>query len=104
MTASLPPLGEARASGYARLERGDSIVIADVGRPPPLALSASAQAGCLSFEMSVGTQLLFVNGGVPGRVERRLVSRGARHGEPQRADAWPRSRPRGSSPTASSKR
>ena len=63
---SLPQLGEARASNYARLERGDSIVVADVGRPPPLALSASAQAGCLSFEMSVGKQLLFVNGGVPG--------------------------------------
>ena len=63
---SLPPLAEARASGYARLERGASTVIADVGRPPPLAQSACAQAGCLSFEMSAGTQLLFVNGGAPG--------------------------------------
>jgi uncharacterized heparinase superfamily protein len=62
---SLPPLAEARASGYARLERGASIVVADVGRPPPLAQSACTQAGCLSFEMSVGTQLLFVNGGAP---------------------------------------
>lgn len=62
---SLAPLAEARASGYARLERGASIVVADVGRPPPLALSASAQAGCLSFEMSTGRELLFVNGGVP---------------------------------------
>lgn len=62
---SLAPLAEARASGYARLERGASIVVADVGRPPPLAFSASAQAGCLSFEMSTGRELLFVNGGVP---------------------------------------
>ena len=62
---SLAPLAEARASGYARLERGGSIIVADVGRPPPLALSAAAQAGCLSFEMSTGRQLLFVNGGVP---------------------------------------
>lgn len=62
---SLAPLAEARASGYARLERGSSIIVADVGRPPPLALSAAAQAGCLSFEMSTGRQLLFVNGGVP---------------------------------------
>jgi uncharacterized heparinase superfamily protein len=31
-----------------------------------LALSGEAQAGCLSFEMSVGNQLLFVNGGMPG--------------------------------------
>jgi uncharacterized heparinase superfamily protein len=62
---SLAPLAEARASGYARLERGDTIVVVDVGKPPMLALSAEAQAGCLSFEMSAGKQLLFVNGGVP---------------------------------------
>src|SRR5690606_31042361 len=46
---SRPPLLEARASGYARIRRGDTVIIADVGRPPPLAQSASAQAGCLSF-------------------------------------------------------
>lgn len=63
---SLAPLHEARASGYARLQRGDTIIVADVGRPPPLPLSADAQAGCLSFEMSAGKELLFVNGGVPG--------------------------------------
>ena len=62
---SLAPLAEARPSGYARLERGDAIVVVDVGKPPTLALSAEAQAGCLSFEMSAGKQLLFVNGGVP---------------------------------------
>jgi uncharacterized heparinase superfamily protein len=62
---SLPPLAEARASGYARLACGEAVVVADVGRPPPLALSASAQAGCLSFEMSAGRELLFVNGGAP---------------------------------------
>jgi len=62
---SLGPLVEARASGYARLERGAAIILADVGRPPSLALSGSAQAGCLSFEMSVGKELLFVNGGMP---------------------------------------
>lgn len=62
---SLAQLSEARASGYARLQRGKSIVVADVGRPPPLAMSADAQAGCLSFEMSDGRELLFVNGGVP---------------------------------------
>ena len=62
---SLASLAQARPSGYARLERGDTIVVADVGKPPMLALSAEAQAGCLSFEMSAGKQLLFVNGGVP---------------------------------------
>ncbi len=62
---SLAALGEARASGYARLQRGDTVVLTDVGRPPPLALSAGAQAGCLSFEMSHGKDLVFVNGGLP---------------------------------------
>jgi uncharacterized heparinase superfamily protein len=61
-----PALSEARASGYARLERGGSIVVADVGTPPPLAVAGEAQAGCLSFEMSAGPLLLFVNGGMPG--------------------------------------
>lgn len=63
---SLEPLKEARASGYARMECGTTIIVADVGRPPPLAHSANAQAGCLSFEMSDGRELLFVNSGLPG--------------------------------------
>lgn len=56
----------AEHSGYARIERGSTIVVADVGSPPPLELATQAQAGCLSFEMSVGGRLLFVNGGFPG--------------------------------------
>jgi len=63
---SMPALSEARASGYARLERGKSIVIVDVGVPPPPAAAAEAQAGCLSLEMSAGSRLIFVNGGMPG--------------------------------------
>ncbi|HEY7669045.1 MAG TPA: heparinase II/III family protein [Hyphomicrobium sp.] len=63
---SAPALQEARASGYARLERGKSIVIVDVGVPPPLPVAGEAQAGCLSFEMSSGAELLLVNGGMPG--------------------------------------
>ncbi len=43
-----------------------SIIVADVGVPPPLAAAGEAQAGCLSFEMSSGARLLFVNGGMPG--------------------------------------
>ncbi len=62
-----PPLHEARASGYARLECGRSIIIADVGTPPPLPAAGEAQAGCLSFEMSTGARLLLVNGGMPGQ-------------------------------------
>ena len=64
--AAAPGLSEARASGYARLARGVSIVVADVGSPPPLGVGGEAQAGCLSFEMSAGPHPLFVNGGMPG--------------------------------------
>jgi uncharacterized heparinase superfamily protein len=56
----------AQASGYARLERGETVLIVDVGPPPPLELSGKAHAGCLSFEMSSGRQAIFVNGGCPG--------------------------------------
>lgn len=57
---------DAAASAYVRLERGGTVVIVDHGSPPPLELAGAAHAGCLSFEMSSGTQLLFVNGGAPG--------------------------------------
>ena len=56
---------EAPASKYVRLERGASILIMDVGSPPPLEAAAEAHAGCLSFELSVGTELMLVNGGAP---------------------------------------
>jgi uncharacterized heparinase superfamily protein len=59
----LPAL--ARASGYARLERGATIVLIDVGQPPPLNVGQSAHAGCLSFEMSIGGEPLIVNNGAP---------------------------------------
>jgi uncharacterized heparinase superfamily protein len=60
---ALPPL--APQSGYARLERGPSIVVVDVGPPPPLSFAHSAHAGCLSFEASVGGEPLFLNNGAP---------------------------------------
>ena len=56
----------AKPSGYARLERGETIIIADVGSPPPLELSTEAQAGALSFEMTSRQYLIFANGGFPG--------------------------------------
>jgi len=55
----------APASKYVRLERGGSILIMDAGPPPPLESAAEAHAGCLSFEFSVGTSLMLVNGGAP---------------------------------------
>ncbi|MEL6421586.1 MAG: heparinase II/III family protein [Pseudomonadota bacterium] len=61
-----PPIEEARYSGYVRLARGASTAIVDVGVPPPFEASASAHAGCLSFEFSAGTAPIVVNCGAPG--------------------------------------
>lgn len=65
------------ASRYARMERGATTVIVDVGPPPPLEVSGDAHAGTLSFEMSVGNHLLFANGGAPSPSDQdwRAVSR-----------------------------
>lgn len=60
------PLSAATSSHYLRLERGNAILIMDAGPPPPLEAAGQAHAGCLSFEFSSGTSLLFVNGGAPG--------------------------------------
>lgn len=58
-------LAEAPTSRYVRAERGKAVLIMDAGAPPPLDAAAEAHAGCLSFEFSVGTQLMLVNGGAP---------------------------------------
>jgi len=65
-------------SGYARLCRGATLVLVDAGSVPPLPLAGSACAGCLSFELSAGPELLIVNGGMPGQDEasRRATARG----------------------------
>lgn len=52
-------------SGYVRLEREGSTIVLDAGKPGALEFSSAAHAGCLSFEMSSGKQLLFVNNGAP---------------------------------------
>ena len=65
----LPDWGIAPQSRYARLEAGAAVVIADGGGAPPLAMSGLAHAGCLSFEMSTGHTLLFVNAGTPGSTD-----------------------------------
>ncbi len=56
---------ELPASGYLRLERGETILIMDCAAAPPLEHSGQAHAGCLAFEMSDGASALFVNGGHP---------------------------------------
>jgi uncharacterized heparinase superfamily protein len=53
-------------SRYVRLERADAVLIMDAGSPPPLEAAGEAHAGCLSFEFSSGTRLIFANGGAPG--------------------------------------
>lgn len=59
------PIQHAPHSGYERLEAGGALLVADVGAPPPGALSAEAGAGCLSFEFSSGAQRIVVNCGLP---------------------------------------
>ncbi|MGI9479118.1 MAG: heparinase II/III family protein [Hyphomicrobiaceae bacterium] len=59
-------LAGAPKSGYARLEAGNMVLIADVGTPPALEYAGAACAGALSFELSIGDQAVFVNAGSPG--------------------------------------
>lgn len=71
------PMLNAPASGYQRIEAGDSLLIMDVGPPPPRAFSQEAHAGALSFELSSGAQRLVVNCGAPAgaRSELRRAAR-----------------------------
>ena len=62
-------LKEAKHSNYVRMDRGDTVVIVDAGAPPPLEYAGEAYSGCLAFEMSIGTDLVFVNGGAPAPVD-----------------------------------
>jgi uncharacterized heparinase superfamily protein len=57
------PLTNAPYSGYQRLEAGPSVLICDMGAPPPVAFAARAHAGTLSFEFSSGANRLIVNCG-----------------------------------------
>lgn len=59
------PIQHAPHTGYERLEAGRTLLVADVGAPPPTFLSTDAGAGCLSFEFSSGAQRIVVNCGTP---------------------------------------
>ena len=60
-TQALMPQG-----GFARLTAGKTLLIADIGRPAAPGRDRLAQAGTLSFEMSVGRERMIVNcGAVP---------------------------------------
>ena len=67
------PIHHAPHSGYERLQAGKTLLVADVGRPPPIPLSAQAGAGCLSFEFSSGPQRIIVNCGVPRNADRTVL-------------------------------
>jgi uncharacterized heparinase superfamily protein len=71
------PLANAPHSGYQRLESAGALVLMDAGRPPPMALSQEAHAGCLSFELSAKQNRIVVNCGLPvaGREGWRQVAR-----------------------------
>jgi uncharacterized heparinase superfamily protein len=59
------PVANAPHSGYQRIDAGKTALIMDTGKPPPLALSQEAHAGCLSFELSWNLNRLVVNCGLP---------------------------------------
>ena len=59
------PVANAPHSGYQRIDAGKTALIMDTGRPPPLALSQEAHAGCLSFELSWNVHRLVANCGLP---------------------------------------
>jgi uncharacterized heparinase superfamily protein len=53
-----------RASGFVRLQSRQALILADVGSVGPDHLPGHAHAGTLSFELSVGSHRMIVNGGV----------------------------------------
>ena len=57
------PFLHAPDSGYFRLQRAQTVVIADAGPPPPYAASSEAHAGFLAFEMTSGIEPMIVNCG-----------------------------------------
>ncbi len=59
------PVSNAPHSGYQRIDAGQSALLMDSGKPPPLAVSQRAHAGCLSFELSWKAHRLVINCGLP---------------------------------------
>ena len=71
------PMASMPHSGFQRLDAGAMTVIIDTGPPPPPNVSQDAHAGCLSFEMSSGTNRIVTNCGMPstGRDNWRTFAR-----------------------------
>jgi uncharacterized heparinase superfamily protein len=76
--ADSTPITWLRDSGYARLEAGDALLLADVARIGPDYLPGHAHADTLSFEFSLGDQRVIVNSGTGeyGSGPERLRQRG----------------------------
>ncbi|MEA2938991.1 MAG: hypothetical protein QOC56_2495 [Alphaproteobacteria bacterium] len=72
------PVQNAPHSGYQRIESAGTLILMDTGRPPPIAVSQEAHAGCLSFELSSKFNRIVVNCGLPGtsRDSWRQMARG----------------------------
>jgi uncharacterized heparinase superfamily protein len=66
------PASSATYSGYERLQAGASLALVDAGAPPPIAYSAEAHAGTLSFEFARASQRIFINCGAPAARHQNL--------------------------------
>ena len=67
------PVLNASHSGYQRTESAGTLIIADVGTPPPPGFSGLAGAGTLAFELSVGQHRIIINCGRPSTLHRSTV-------------------------------
>lgn len=62
------PVKSARHSGFERVWAGRTLLLMDVGSPPPEGFDAAAHAGSLALEVSIGRERLIVNcGAYPAR-------------------------------------
>jgi len=77
-TAPMATVEELSPSGYVRVQTGRVVALLDVAPVGPDYLPAHAHADTLSFEMSLGRQRVFVNGGTSryGESPERLKERG----------------------------
>ncbi len=72
-SSAAQPLSLAPHSGYARLEGGSTVVIADVGGTPPPWHNPAAALSALAFEMSSGGRRLITSCGAPWREVEELA-------------------------------
>ena len=63
------PLASAPHSGFERLTNNRTLIIADVGAPPPPGAQSHTHAGTLSFEMSLDKERLIGNCGGPAGLD-----------------------------------